>query len=212
MGKSKFTSPIENTPEGVVAWPVVYEPEIKTDQKTGKKREIYRCDLIIDATPENEVILDRLRAIGRLTAEAQWGDESQWPEFKTRLIRETSERKPNPQTGKPWEGYEPGKYFISCQSQYKPPIIDTAGREIVDARKFYGGCRAIFAVNAYTYEYMGFGVKLGLISIIKMDEGKPFGAARPDPGQLFKQLLKPGATPGGAVASPAGAEPRRRMI
>lgn len=206
MAKKGFVSEIKNSPEGVTAWPNIFEPEIKTDEKTGKKRTIYRCDLIFEAS-QNEA-LDELRALAEAAGNAAWGDN--WPQLRTRCIRETSERNPNPQTGKPWEGYEHGKYFISCQSQFKPSIIDQSGREIINPAEFYGGCKAVFAVNAYTYEYMGHGIKFGLIAILKTGEGKPFGAGRPDPSQIFKKLIKPGMTAGGAVAAPAGAEPVRR--
>jgi len=211
MSKKQFVSEIVNTPEGVLAWPVVFEPETKTGED-GKKRTIYRGDIIFEANAP----LDPLRNLARAACEAEWGpDDIRWPPFRTRAVRETSEKNPNPQTMKPWEGYEHGKYFISCQSQYKPSIIDISGREIIDPAELYGGCKVVFAVNAYTYQYKGYGVKFGLVAILKVAEGKPFGAARPDASALFKPMLKPGATPGGAVAAPApatGVPPPRRML
>lgn len=207
MGRKNFVSVIKNTPEGVVAWPIVFEPEEKTGED-GKKKSIYRADLIIEA--DQEEALDVLRDLAYTACVAEYGpDDSKWPHFRNKVIRETAEKNPNPQTGKPWEGYEPGKYFISCQSQYRPSLIDQTGRDIIDPKEFYGGCKAVFGVNAYTYNYKGHGVKFGLVAIMKTGEGKPFGAARPDTSQIFKALIKPGATASGAVA-PAGSQ--RRML
>jgi hypothetical protein len=206
MAKNRFVSEVINTPEGVVAWPVVFEGEEKTGED-GKKRTVYRADLILSGDADIAPLQDLLYA----ACVAEYGpDEAQWPHFRRKAVRETTEKNPNPQTGKPWEGYEAGKYFISLQSQFRPSIIDQSGREIIDPQEFYGGCKAIFAVNAYTYNYKGHGVKLGLVAILKTGEGKPFGSARPDANQIFKRLIKPGATPDGRVAAPAGAEPQQR--
>lgn len=206
MGRG-FVSAIENTEEGVVAWPMVFEPDEKVGED-GKKRSVYRLDLILPGTTDMSKLQDLLYE----ACKAEYGpDESKWPHFRHKAIRETSEKNPNPQTGLPWEGYEPGKYFISVQSQFKPSIIDMSGREIIDPAEFYGGCKAILALNAYTYNYKGHGVKLGLVSILKTGEGKPFGAARPDASQIFKKLIKPNPN----VAPPAaasGGEQRRRML
>lgn len=227
MARGNFVSAIVNTPIMTLAWPIVFEGETKTDEKTGKKRVVYRADGIIDPNdPHTGIPPEVLRGAGTVeglrdlawkAGEAEWGsDDRTWPQLRNRAVRETAEKNPNPQTGKAWEGYEPGKYFISCQSQYQPSIIDITGHTIIDPAELYGGCKVIFAVNAYTYNYRGVGIKFGLVSILKVADGKPFGAARPDPAQIFKQLIKPGATPGGAVAAPTpatpGAAPARRVL
>lgn len=197
-----FVSEIVNTAEGVVAWPNVFEPEEKTGED-GKKRSVYRLDLILAGDTDMGPLQDLLYAA---CVAAHGPDDSRWPHFRHKAIRETAEKNPNPQTGQPWEGYEPGKYFISVQSQFKPSIIDMSGREIIDPAEFYGGCKAILALNAYTYNYKGHGVKLGLVSILKTGEGKPFGSARPDASQIFKKLIKP------QIAPPAGATGARRAL
>jgi hypothetical protein len=205
---SNFEARQANTPEGIASWPVLLEGEKKT-YDDGTSVTEWRCDLIIDDNEANKDAIDNLYAMAHEAASEMFGpDQAKWPKLN-QAVRQTSEKANNPHTGKPWEGYEHGKLFISCSSLFKPSVIDITGRTIINPEELYGGMKCIFCVRARAYNNKSKGVKFTLVAVLKTGEGKPFGAERPDASQIFKPLLKPGATPGGAVAAPSGA--RRQL-
>ncbi len=192
-----------------MAWPVVFAPERKV-YDDGSSVDEWRCDLIIEDTPANQAAIDNLCAMASEAAVAMFGaDRARWPALNA-AVRETKDKANNPQTGMPWEGYEHGKLFISCASIYKPSVVDITGRTIINPDEIYGGCKGIFHVKARAYNNKSKGVKFTLLAVLKTGDGKPFGGDRIDPGQVFKQLIKPGAAPGGGVAAPAAAQPANR--
>lgn len=210
---SNFEARQDNTCEGIVAWPVFFDGDKKVYEDGSSVIE-WRGDLIIEDTPENAASIDNLYAMASEAAIAEFGsDRNKWPTLN-QAVRQTSEKANNPQTGRPWEGYEHGKLFISCASIYRPPVIhQEGGRTIINPDEVFGGCKAIYCVKARAYNNKSKGVKFTLVAVMITANGKdikPFGGDRPDPAQIFKPLIKAGAGAQGQVAAPAGVQPTNR--
>lgn len=201
--KSNFVSRTILTLPGTLSWGFLLQGEPKT-RDDGKKVTLYRGDLIF----EGDADMEPLRLLAYEAGAADWGpDMDQWPELRGPAVHETSSKKPNKQTGLPWKGYEHGKWYISAQSEYKPPVVDQDCNDIIDPAVLYSGCKCVFSVNAYTYDYKGVGIKFGLVAVMKVGEGEPLGAGRPDPSKIFKPLM--GNRP--AAGPPTGSTGRRML-
>ena len=69
-----------------------------------------------------------------------------------------------------------GHYFINCNSNQRPGVIDLDKVEIMDADEVYSGCYARVSVNFYPFDASktAKGVAVGLNSIQKLEDGEPF--------------------------------------
>lgn len=115
-------------------------------------------------------------------------------------------------------GYTPGSIFMSCSSQFKPPVVDARGNPIIDPSKVYPGVWAICAINAYGYDApQNKGVAFGLQSVMLIGDDTMLAGGPPDPNATFggiKGAIIAPAVPQSAVggmptagATPPGAPP-----
>lgn len=91
-----------------------------------------------------------------------------------------------------YQGYTPGCVFMTCSSQFKPPVVDARGNPIVDHSKVYPGVWAICSIKPYAYgkdakgpTKKGIGFGLQTVMLIGDDTNLGGGAAA-DPKATFK--------------------------
>lgn len=81
-------------------------------------------------------------------------------------------------SGDPYGPECKGCYVITVSSKQKPVIVDNMRNPITDPGEVYSGCYGRAAINFYGYNANGKkGVSAGLLSIQKLHDGEPFGAA-----------------------------------
>lgn len=110
-------------------------------------------------------------------------------------------------------GATPGAVFMTCNSKFKPSVVDMNNNPIVDESKVYPGVWAICSINAWKNTHAANkGVRFGLQSVMLIGDDTPLGGGAPDTGKTFggvrgaisaPALTAPPAMPGGAQP-PAG--------
>jgi len=114
----------------------------------------------------------------------------------------------NSQTMQPFDGY-PGNIYIKANNAIQPALFDEAGTQLLDARKFYGGCYVNVQIQPWIQDNQhGRAVRCELVGVQFHSDGEAFGAAPIDPTTLFGAV--PGApaaiAPGVAGTVPAGTQ------
>lgn len=72
-----------------------------------------------------------------------------------------------------------GMYFLNCNSNQKPGIVDKDLNEILDPDEVYSGCWGRASINFFPFNTNGNkGVGVGLNNIQKLKDDEPLGAAR----------------------------------
>lgn len=70
-------------------------------------------------------------------------------------------------------------YFLNCNSQDAPQIVDLNRRRITDETEVYSGCYANVSINFYAFNVNGNkGVAVGLGNVQKTRDGEPLGGGR----------------------------------
>ena len=184
---AKHTTEAFITPPATLSFPQIFVPKLN---KRGK--EEYTAVLLVPKTADMsgfkaavaEVIN---RAFGHLNAAQQ--------KALRRGIRDGDA--PNSK-GNVFEGF-PGHYVINVKSQYKPGTVDEKVQPVLDAKKFYAGCKVIAQLIAYDYDVDGnTGVAFGLQNIQFVGDGAKLGNASQDAASVFT------AVPGSAAATATG--------
>jgi hypothetical protein len=116
-----------------------------------------------------------------------------------------------------YAGFTPGGILIRAQTQYKPPVVDSANNPIVDESRAYPGVWALVSVNLFHYpknagNFKGKrGVNFGLQAVmIIADDNKLGGGAGVDTKTQFAGVkidaaFDPASAFGQPVAPPAPA-------
>ena len=68
-------------------------------------------------------------------------------------------------------------YFINCNSNTKPQIVDKDLNPIIDKDEFYSGCYGRASVNFYAYNVKSKGIACGLNRLQKLKDGDPLSGA-----------------------------------
>ena len=72
-----------------------------------------------------------------------------------------------------------GMYFLNCNSNQKPGIVDKDLNEILDPDEVYSGCWGRASINFFAFNTNGNkGIGVGLNNIQKLKDDEPLGAAR----------------------------------
>jgi hypothetical protein len=111
--------------------------------------------------------------------------------------------KTKPQYG----GYTPGTLFVSCGSEYKPAIVDTALNPIVDRGRIYSGAWAIVGLNCYGYSNKKKGAGFGLQTIMLIADDEKLGAGGADPKKVYEGIKIDASFNPAAAFNPAGGQP-----
>ena len=80
-----------------------------------------------------------------------------------------------------------GMMFINCNSNRKPGIIDSKGKEIIDPEQVYSGCYGKVDVNFYPYktDNGSKGIACGLNNIMKTRDGEMLSGTGRSAAQAF---------------------------
>lgn len=83
-------------------------------------------------------------------------------------------------------GFTPGLMFLTCNSKYKPPVVDVRGNPVVDPSKVYPGVWAVLSVNAYPFnDPRKKGVAFGLQGVMLIGDDEPLGGGPIDTNKTF---------------------------
>ena len=67
-------------------------------------------------------------------------------------------------------------YFINCNSQEQPQIVDRKVKPILDRNEFYSGCYGRASISVYAYNVNGNrGIAASVNSVQKIRDGEPLG-------------------------------------
>jgi hypothetical protein len=112
------------------------------------------------------------------------------------------------------EGFTPGLFCFTANTQMKPQITDTAGNPIVDPARIYPGVWALLAINTYAYgikpQRPKIGVGIGLQNVMIFADDNRCGGGGSDPkddfaGVQIDQAYNPSAAFGNAPSPQQGA-------
>jgi hypothetical protein len=112
-------------------------------------------------------------------------------------------------------GFKAGGMFMSCSSQYKPPVVDTRRNPIVDASKVYPGVWAICAIKAYVFgkspPQPKKGISYGLQSVMIITDDTKFGTGGADVNTQFGSVdvKSPIVRPSSLPVNPQGFVPQK---
>lgn len=124
----------------------------------------YSACILIPKT-ETEVVANIRKAIERAAAE-KWPGKNR-PRFKHPTLCDGDERG--------GEGYE-GCWYLNASSRTRPQVVDTQQQPILDEDAIYGGVWAIVSIEFFGYDtQMNKGVACGLVNVMKVRDGEPFG-------------------------------------
>lgn len=114
-----------------------------------------------------------------------------------------------------WDGYLPGRPFITASSERRPPVVDQRGAPIVQPDKVYPGVWALVTVRPFAYEtrhhetgaVLKRGVSFGLQSVMLLVDDKELGGGGGDPAAEFAGIniegLAPSMDPQAMFGAPA---------
>lgn len=133
--------------------------------------------------------------------------------------------------GQPYEGFDPGWWYINCNSGYRPSVLDEHGMDVYkeppmadEARRkaaveaavktVYSGCWCRFHVRAFAWTHTegGRGVSFGIEGVLKVRDDEKFASRQAVDTHAAFGIAKPAAAAGavappGAVPLPPGAVP-----
>lgn len=159
------------TPKFRVSYPSVFKP--KLNDLNGKN------EFSLVALFPKGADLTKLKKAILAAQEKKWGkDPKKWPKKMKTPFRDQSDRAKENEQGKMVmpDGYVEGAIYCNLKSDKRPSVVDENVQPILDETKFYAGCYAIAAVNAYAYDIKGnTGVALGLNHVQFAGHGEPFG-------------------------------------
>lgn len=203
--KKKYETVI--TPEFRVSYPALFQPQLPMGE-TDEKKAKYGITMLFPAGAD----LSGMKALALGAATEKWGpDQTKWPKFAHPVFRSGGE------TGKKdIPGYGPGVIFCQAKSSafnrktgqkmMAPGVIGPDKQIIMDPSEIYGGCYAIAKINAFAYDTgVNKGISFGLISVMKMRDGEPFGR-KSSPETDFDSITPPPATNAAGVSQPAKTE------
>jgi len=206
-----------------LSFPHLAEPQRRVNQKTGKERISYNCELLMpEDHPGYKQLLNRYAelAVEKVKDHAQAVMNMIQQDRKSRCFGNGHE-KVNKKTFQPYDGYA-GNVYITAGRDQPPQMIQADGSAIDPsntmayqqlARKMYGGCRVNVAIkpwwqNPNPEEQYGHGIRCDLVAIQFAADDKPFGEGAVDASGMFGTVA---AAPSGfgstAPAMPAAPFP-----
>jgi hypothetical protein len=162
------------TPEFRGAFVRFFEPEITTDQATGKTKKTWGTTAIFPKGTD----LSALKAAANEAAKKAWGDQAatklKHPKFRSPFKDGATMVNKD---GELYAGFEAGQITAKLStSQGAPEVIDAAKQPVIDA----GACKSGFyyraSVVAMAYDRAdGMGISFKLQNVQKLREGETLG-------------------------------------
>jgi hypothetical protein len=170
------------TPKARLSWPHLWKP--REGENGGKPK--FSLTLIFDEEAQKDArYLAMRKAAHELALEAFGVEQPQRDGTKKRVVpsnvrlpfRDGAEKLD--QSGKPQDGYGPGKTFVSA-SGIKPPKVVGGDNQPATEDQVYPGCYVRASVTLFAYDNSGNkGISFGLRSVQKMADGDRFGSSVP---------------------------------
>lgn len=195
-----------------LSFPHLIEPQKRVNQETGKERDAYTAEFIMD--PTHPGYAQFMTEYANMAVE-KWKDHAKTVMSMIHADRKQrcygpGEEKVNKKTFQVYDGYV-GKVFLSASKDVPPQIIQPNGQPVDPTntmvyqqltRKMYGGCRVNAAVRPWLQDNKhGRGVRCDLIAVQFAGDDVAFGEGNVDVSGMF-----------GAVATaPAAATPAPQM-
>mgnify|MGYP006266411359 CR=1 FL=1 len=168
------------TPIFRVSFPYVFEPRDENGKNKYSITMLFSEDteeIGIKAVPAVKETLAELKKAVLQCAHDKWGEKL--PAKWKNPLRDGTEKVRD--DGTFYDGYGEGVIFCTAKTEYKPGIVDSTNKPIVDTSEFYAGCYARADVNLFAYDNPadkgGKGVSIGLTNIQKIKNGEPFRKA-----------------------------------
>ena len=145
----------------------VFKPRSFSDNQPAK----YSIVLLIDKKDKNTI--DKIHAA--VNAAIEDGISSKWSGKKPANLHlplrdGDTERPDAPECA--------GKYFINCNSNSRPGVVDKDLNEILDPDEVYSGCYGRASINFFAYNTNGNrGIGAGLNNIQKLADGDRLGGS-----------------------------------
>jgi hypothetical protein len=170
------------TPECVIVWPSLFEPEKFED---GEK---FRAVLLFEQGSDLSALDSAILA----ARDQKFPGRD--PSFYKSLrlpIRNGAEKaigkdgRPDP------ESFFYGRRFISAKANFAPQVVDAFNRPITDPKEVYGGCKVIALLAFFGYDKAANkGISCSLRAVMLMGPGNPIGGGKIDTAQVFAGFIK----------------------
>lgn len=173
---------------GILSFPHLYKSTATKDKKTDALS--YDVQILIPKSDKASAraILAAIKEVG----ESKWGER--WKQVRNPLRDGDKEQDELTEDGKTKGEKYPerlGHYFLNARSSKPVTVVDRQRDPIPesDADSIYGGCKGRISVTFFTYSKEGnHGVGAGLNGVQKINDGEPFGQARPSAESMFDML------------------------
>ncbi len=141
----------------------VYETRVVDDVDSGK----YGCAILIPKT--DKATIAKINAAVEVAKEdgikTKWGGKK--PVNLKLPLRDGDEDKPED------EAYK-GQYFINCNSNKQPGMVDAMCKPLIEPGAIYSGCYARVSITFFPFDSQGSkGIAAGLNNIQKIRDGEP---------------------------------------
>lgn len=191
------------TPECVVLWPSVFEPESFSGGE-----EKYRCVLLFDKGTDLKPLN---QAIMAARDKKFMGKDKTFLKSLRYPIRDGAEKALDLKGNSDPQSFFYERKYLSAKSNYQPQVIDPFNRAIVDPKEIYGGCRVVALLDFYGYDHLGNrGISCSLQALMKKADGTPIGGGKVDTLSAFADHIQKPVDAAQALQSASKNMPRGR--
>jgi hypothetical protein len=182
------------TPKFRGAFVRFFEPEIQTDQVTGKTKKVWGCTAIFDKGAD----IGALKNAAMEAAKKCWGDKAattlKHPKFRSPFKDGgTNVNK----AGELYAGFEEGQTTIKMTTSQQAPDVINGGKEaIIDEKECYSGAYYRASIVAMAYDRGdGMGISFKLNNVQKLSDGERLGGgSRAEAADEFEAVTDAGGS------------------
>lgn len=155
-----------------VSFPHLFKPHAPPNSKNDPK---YSIDMLFSDPNDVKNIRE---ACAKIMTQKFGADQKKWPKLKYNVIKNGDEKDGI-------NGYA-GHLYVTARSGDKPAVVDREKQEVLDQRKFYGGCYARAQISLFWYDTNGNkGIGVGLNAVQFVKDGESFGGGRVNVDKAF---------------------------
>lgn len=193
-----------------LSFPHLIEPQVITNQKTGKVTNSYNADFIL--AQDHPGYIEFMKRYSTMALE-QWRENANAimglinTDRKSRCYG-AGQEKIDKKTFQPYKGYQGLMYITASSKERLPQIIQADGNPVDPAntmacqaitRKLYGGCRVNVAIKPWIQkpgDGYSHGIRCDLIAIQFAGDDEPFGEGAVDAAPMFGAVAVAAQAPG----------------